>query len=146
MRAQTNRSDDKKYLRKLLKALDASESRLKVDECGDWNIVGLRGHIFTEGDFWYLSVSPESVRKWNNTKKQLSFMTLHQDGDDEGILKCDRMPFLVEAMEVRKVIGIRPTKKLTEEQREALKIRLRTPNRMGVSQSHINLNAEEVDK
>lgn len=146
MRAQANRSEDKKYLRKLLKALDASESRLKVDECGDWNIVGLRGHIFTDGNFWYLFVSPESVRKWNIIKKQLPFMTLHQDGDDEGILKCDRMPFLVEAMEIRKVIGIRPTKKLTEEQREALKIRLRSPNRMGVSQSHINLNAEEVDK
>ena len=146
MRAQANRSEDKKYLRKLLKALDVSESRLKVDECGDWNITGLRGHIFTDGDSWYLFVSPESVRKWNIIKKQLSFMVPHQDGHDEGILKCDRMPFLTEALEVRKVIGVRPTKKLTDEQREVLKNRLRSPDRMGVSSLRIDLNEEEVAK
>lgn len=137
---ESHHKKDRAYLKKLCKALDVSENRLKEDEYNDWNIVGLRGHIFTDQEYWYLFTSPESVRKWNITKRQLSFMEVSQDGDDEGILRCNRMPSRFEAMEVRKVIGVRPTKKLTEEQRQALISRGYKHDRMGVSQSHIDLN------
>lgn len=134
---------DKDYLKKLSKALDSSEGRIKKDDYGYWNIVGTRGHISTETDYWYLYTSPESVRKWNIIKNQLSFMELHQDGDDEGILRCARMPFRDEAREVRKVIGIRPTKKLTEEQRQVLLRTNFTRDKQRVSQSLVSLNEKD---
>lgn len=133
MRAQPNRLEDKKYLKKLALALDISEGRIKLDECGDWNIFGTRGHISTETEYWYLYTDSGSVRKWNITKNNLSFMEPHQDGDSEGILRCSRMPFRDEAMAVRKVIGLRPRTKLTEEQRALLKIRFKSPSQQGVS-------------
>ena len=114
------KAEDRQYLKILSKSLDISEGRIKADEYGDWNIVGTRGHISTEGDFWYLYTDSGSVRKWNITKGMLSFMEVHQDGDQEGVLKCARQPFRDEAMAVRKVIGVRPRTKLTEEQRANL--------------------------
>lgn len=120
MRAQSNRSEDKKYLRTLAQALDVSESRIKLDECGDWNIVGIRGKISTDGEAWYLYTDCVTPRKWNITKKNLSFLEVSQDGDWEGIFRCSRMPFREEARAIRKVIGVRPRTVLTEEQRAAL--------------------------
>lgn len=132
MKAQPNRQEDKRYLRLLTKALDVSEGRIKLDECGDWNIFGKRGHICTDSTgWWYLFTSCDTERKWNNTKKNLSFMEVSQDGDDEGILKLNRIPFRDEAQMVRKVIGLRPRTKLTEEGRELLKIRLRSSSQQG---------------
>jgi hypothetical protein len=140
MRAQTDRLEDKRYLKKLAKSLDISEGRIKLDECGDWNIFGTRGKISTDTEFWYLYASYDSPRKWNNTKKALSFMEPHQDGDMEGILKCSRMPFRDEARTVRKVIGVRPSTKLTEEGRAQLKIRFKSSSQQGVSQPYSDLN------
>lgn len=140
MLAQANRSEDKKYLKRLAQALDCSESRIKLDECGDWNIFGTRGKISTETEFWYLYTECDSVRKWNNTKKNLPFMEVHQDGDSEGVLKLARMPFRDEARKVRKVIGVRPRSILTEEGREQLKNRFRSSSQQGVSQPQSDLN------
>lgn len=131
MKAQPNRIEDKRYLKKLTQALDVSEKRIKLDECGDWNIVGTRGHIHTETKFWYLYTQCETPRKWENTKKSLSFMEVHQDGDDEGILKLDRMPFRDEAMMIRKVIGLRPRTILTEEGRALIKNRFKSSSQQG---------------
>lgn len=124
MRIKQDKQEDKKYLVKLTKALDCSLGRLKLDECNSWNIIGTRGKISTDTEFWYLYTNPDSTRKWNNTKKQLSFMEIHQDGDFEGILRCSRMPLRDEAREVRKVIGVRASTQLTEEGRIALRNRL----------------------
>lgn len=137
MRAQANRSEDKKYLKLLAQALDVSESRIKLDECGDWNIVGLRGKISTDGECWYLYTDCVTPRKWNVTKKNLSFLEVSQDGDWEGIFKSSRMPFRDEARAIRKVIGVRPRTVLTEEQRAALVNRLYSPSQEGVSSSGI---------
>lgn len=115
-----NKTEDKKYLVKLAKALDVSEKRIKLDAYRDWNIVGSRGHISTEGDYWYLYTQCETIRKWDNVKKNLSFMEISQDGDSEGIMKCDRMPYREESRIVRKVIGLRPRTVLTEAGREML--------------------------
>lgn len=133
MRAQADRSEDKTHLKKLAKVLDISEGRIKLDECGDWNIFGTRGKISTDTEYWYLYTECNSVRKWNITKKNLSFMEVHQDGDAEGILRLSRMPFREEARTVRKVIGVRPRTVLTEEQRAVLKNRFKSPSQEGVS-------------
>lgn len=127
------RKEDRNYLKKLAKALDISEKRIRLDEYQDWNIVGTRGKIFTDCDYWYLFTQSETDRKWTFTKKHLSFMEVHRDGDSEGILKLARMPFRDEAMTVRKVIGLRPRTVLTEEGRALLKIRLKTSSPEGVS-------------
>lgn len=140
MRAQPNRAEDKKYLKLLTKALDVSEGRIKLDECGDWNIFGKRGKIFTDTEYWYLYTSTETDRQWTYTKKHLSFMELHQDGDSEGVLRLSRMPFREEARTVRKVIGLRPRTVLTEEGRALLKNRFKSPSPEGVSGSQSDLN------
>lgn len=136
--------EDRQYLKILSKALDISEGRIKTDTYGDWNIVGSRGHISTEGDFWYLYTDCGSVRKWNITKENLSFMEVSQDGDVEGILKCARMPLRDEARAVRKVIGVRPSTKLTEVQREVLKRNSFTGATEGFKVDSIRLNEKDV--
>jgi|SRR5882672_3083988 len=140
MRAQPDRLEDKLYLQRLSTNLRVSYSRIKLDECGDWNIVGDNGHIFTECVFWYIYVSPGSKRKWNSIKDKLHFMIVSQDGDEEGILKLDRMPNVEEAKLVRKVLGMRIRTELTEEERASLKNRFNNPSPEGVSRSRINLN------
>lgn len=132
MRAQANRIEDKRYLKNLSRALDISDGRIKLDECGDWNIVGKRGYISTDTEYWYLYVKYEnSNRKWSNTKESLNFMEVHQDGDDEGVLRLDRLPFRDEAMTVRKVIGVRPRTVLTEEGRALIRERFIAPAKGG---------------
>ena len=75
----------------LLKALDASPLALRRDACGDYRINGKTGHIYADGDGYLLCVmTDESVRRWNNIKRNLAFCRLTQDGDDEGCLHLDR--------------------------------------------------------
>jgi hypothetical protein len=136
---KSHNADDKRYLKKLTRALDISDRRIKLDGCGDFNIFGTRGKISTDGEYWYLCVQ-RTLRTWNNVKKNLSFMEVHQDGDEEGVLRLARMPFRDEASLVRKTLGVRPRTVLTEEGRAALKIRLKTPSQQGVSSSQIDLN------
>lgn len=139
VRALPDRQEDKKYLKKLSEALDVSEGRIKLDENGDWNIFGMRGKISTDSEYWYLYTS-RTPRKWNNIKRDLSWMEVHQDGDDEGVLRCSRMPFRDEAVVIRKIIGMRPRTKLTEEGRALLKNRFKSPSQRGVLNSRSDLN------
>lgn len=132
MRAQANRSEDKKYLQKLSSYLFTSYQRIKLDECGDWNIFGKKGKIFTETKFWYIYIDADSKRQWNNAKRKLSFMIVSQDGDDEGILKLDRMPNPEEAKIIRKLLGLRISTQLSEEGRALLKNRFKSPCPEGV--------------
>lgn len=137
---KSHKTEDKKYLRKLTKALDISDRRIKLDKCGDFNIFGTRGKISTDGEYWYLYASRDTGMKWTYTKKALSFMELHQDGDEEGILRLARMPYSEEARTVRKVIGVRPRTVLTEEARALLKSRLKVPAQRGRLSESIDLN------
>ena len=48
---------------------------------------------------------------WTHAKKQLAgFATVHQDGDDEGILLLTRMPNANEAATLRSYVGLRQTR------------------------------------
>lgn len=129
---KSHKKEDKVYLLRLTKALDISEGRIKLDSCNDWNIVGSRGHISTDQEHWYLYTECETGMKWTWTKKHLSFMEVHQDGDTEGILRLSRMPFREESRTVRKVIGLRPRTVLTEEGRAQLVRMQNTAHSKGV--------------
>jgi len=120
-------AEDKTYLKDLIEALDVSENGLKLDERRNWNLAGRRGIINTEGKYWYLYTSWISKAKWTNTKKLLGFMEVHQDGDEEGILKLNRMPTPEEAQLVRKTCGLSKRPLLTEEERARRKSLFATP-------------------
>lgn len=120
MRAQANREADKELLTKLSKYLDTSVERIKLDDCGDWNIFGRKGHIFTDSKLWYIFVAETTKRKWNIIKRKLNFMEVTQDGDDEGIMRLERMPSQEEAEALREVLGLRKRPVLTEEHRATL--------------------------
>lgn len=132
MRAQANRLEDKRYLQGLAEVLDISEKRIRLDECGDWNLVSPKGIISTDSENWYLYVSPNSKIKWNNIKKKLSFMDATQDGDEEGVLRSNLCMSSKQAKNVRKVIGGRRRTHLSEEDRALLKNRLKSSSPEGV--------------
>jgi hypothetical protein len=124
-----DKTKDKQFLTTLCEHLECSKNRLHLDAYRDWNIQGTKGHIFTDLIYWYVYLSPESTRKWNNIKNKLSFMEVSQDGDDEGILKMKRMPSKEEAKILRKLVGLRISTKLTEEEVQQLKERFLAPAR-----------------
>jgi len=132
MRAQPNRKDDKCLLIYLSKYLNTSVERIKLDECGDWNIFGRKGHISTDAKLWYLFTIANSKRHWSAIKKKLNFMIVSQDGDEEGILKLERMPSPEEGKAIREVLGLNKRPELTEEYREQLKIRVKDTINKGV--------------
>jgi hypothetical protein len=121
-----SRHQDKLLLQTLSDALDISHQRIRLDPCRDWNIVGTRGHVFTDTKLWYVFVAATSKRRWNNIKNNLAFMEVSQDGDEEGILKLERMPTPLEAKTIRAVIGLRPRTKPTEEQKAELRDRIKS--------------------
>lgn len=101
--------EDRQQQERLLEALDAAPGQLRRDECGWWIIVGRRGTIQTWGDgrSWLAYVRCRSGQHWTFTKRRLAFMTVTQDGDEEGCLRLFRMPAPHEAVVIREVIGLR---------------------------------------
>lgn len=100
---------DRQQQEALLDALDAAQSQLRRDEAGWWVIDGRRGTIQTWGDgrSWLACVRCRSGKHWTFTKRRLAFMTVTQDGDEEGCLRLFRMPAPHEAVVIREVIGLR---------------------------------------
>lgn len=127
--------EDKLYLENLAEALGVSKGRIKLDDYRYYNIFGRKGHISTDNEYWYLFTQGSGKMQWNNIKRKLSFMEVSQDGDDEGILRCSRLPSEEEAKVIRKVLGMRPSTVLTDVQRgkllERLTARLEQP-KMGI--------------
>ena len=101
--------DDRRQQERLLAALDASPSQLRRDEAGWWIIAGRRGAIHTWGDgkTWSACVRCRSRQHWTYTKRRLAFMTVTQDGDEEGCLRLLHLPTPEESALVRDVIGLR---------------------------------------
>jgi hypothetical protein len=89
----------------------ARSTRFIGDECGDWTISGSRGEIRACDGTFYVYVRCRSVRHWNHAKKQFAgFATVHQDGDDEGVLLLTRMPNADEAATIRGYVGLHQTR------------------------------------
>ncbi len=98
----------KEELLPLLDMLDASPSTLKRDECGDYRINGSRGHVYPWGDgkTWWVYIVCRSPMHWTYTKRRLPFVTITQDGDEEGAGRMGSID-AEQAAVVRDVLGIR---------------------------------------
>jgi hypothetical protein len=92
---------------------------------GDYQITGKHGHVLADGAGFLLYVGTnESVRRWTNVKRQLSFCRLKQDGDDEGCLHLDRLPTENEAAAIRNCLRIKRKRHLSPEDSENRRRRL----------------------
>ena len=113
---------DRRQQERLLAALDAASSQLRRDECGSWIIGGRRGAIHTWGDGkrWVVYVIGRSARHWTMIKRRLAFMTVTQNGDEEGCLRLFRLPTHEEAGLIRDALLLRKRRSLTEESRARL--------------------------
>jgi hypothetical protein len=118
--SRTNRTADRDLLVSLAESLSVSPGRLQRDPCGDWIIVGTRGHMLTDGVNAYAYIPAGTARRWEKAKRRLSFMVVTQDGDAEGILRLDGMPSPTQAEAIRKAVGLRKVNPLTDAARASL--------------------------
>lgn len=102
-------------IKKIRKALGTS-TKLKQDECEDWNLFGTKGKIYHDHIYWYVMVyNPREL------DQKLNFMTKWQ-GD--GIYRSDKLPSSEEALLVRKLIGLGKKRTLSPQEREKAILRL----------------------
>jgi hypothetical protein len=115
---------DKAAMGRLLVALNASPSALRMDDCGAWMISGKDGYIYSFGPVadengFLLMCGAETERQWTAQKKRLSFCKVTQDGDAAGGLHLPTLPTPAQATAIRKTLGIR--KALSPSALEALR-------------------------
>ncbi len=114
--------DDRQQQETLLAALDAAPAQLRRDEAGLWIIAGRRGTIQTwvDGKTWCVYVIGRSARHWTAIKRRLAFMTVTQDGDEEGCFRLLELPSPRAAALIRDALSLRKRRALTEEARLGL--------------------------
>lgn len=122
---EINHKDDRKLLLELCDYLFISKNNLKRDELDYWNLVGRKGWIDSDSEYWYVRMSCRSKTVWNHVKESLKFMVLWQDGDEEGALRLHRYPTEEEAQKIRKILGFTVSRKLDEETKKTLLERLK---------------------
>jgi hypothetical protein len=137
---------DKAYLAQLTVALDAAPSQLRRDACGDWMLLGSRGHISTDGRGWYVYLGFETPRQWTFAKRRLLFLEVWQDGDCEGILRSSAMPTAEQAELVRAAIGLRRVRVLSDEQLDRLRQFHFAPRKTGTWAPHVRQSDDPVDR
>jgi hypothetical protein len=118
--------EDRTRLQALLSALDGSMRGLRRDDCGDYFIVGKKGHVYSDGAGYLLYSAAGSVRRWGFVKKRLAFCHVAQDGDGEGALHLDRLPTTAEAAAIRQNLGIRKRKQVSADTLAGLRDRFST--------------------
>jgi hypothetical protein len=105
------RQRDRADLAVLLGTVNGAHTALKRDQRGDPVIAGSRGSIRACNGSFSIHVACRSRRHWFFVKKAMaSFCTIAQDGDDEGILRLNRLPVGEEAGRLRAAIGLRQTR------------------------------------
>jgi hypothetical protein len=119
---------DREQQKALLGALGAWVRALRRDECGAWCIHGIKQykgeafhnsvHTWGDGRSWAVYVQCRSCQHWTWTKKKLSFCTVTQDGDDEGVLRLHQLPTPEQADVIRDILGIRKRMELSPEDLE----------------------------
>ena len=114
---------DRAQQKLMLVALNASDRALHRDECGAWCISGTRGTVHTWGNSksWALFVICNSGQHWTWVKKKLSFCTMTQDADTEGVLRLDQLPTPNQANVIRHVLGIQKRREVSAEVLDRLK-------------------------
>jgi hypothetical protein len=118
--------EDRTRLQALLSALDGSMRGMRRDDCGDYFIVGKKGHVYSDGAGYLLYSAAGSVRRWGFVKKRLAFCHVAQDGDGEGALHLDRLPTPAEAATIRLILGVRKRKLLSADALAGLRDRFST--------------------
>jgi hypothetical protein len=107
---------DRAHLDTFLSAIDASPGALGRPSCrgwiGDYQITGKHGHILADQPGYLLYVTG-TVQRWKKAKRLLPG-SVTQDGDDEGIIRLDRLPTPAEADAIRDLIGIKKRRRVSE--------------------------------
>jgi hypothetical protein len=114
-------------------ALGSRRSALIRDECGDWRIGGNRGHIYavpgplcqphTSGFQNYFGRA--GVEKgWLNTKREMDFAKVMQDGDVDGCMFMGRLPTKGEAEVIRSRLDILKKREVGEQELERLRTQM----------------------
>jgi hypothetical protein len=102
-------------LDRFARAIGSRHDALRRDECGDWTIRGKHGHVFAvPGIPWIEPANPgfhlfftaDRTQAWTYAKRSLSFAALTNDGDGDGALFLDRLPTQIEALAIRKTLGV----------------------------------------
>jgi hypothetical protein len=114
-------------LKKLATAITSSSDALRIDECGDPRINGAHGHVYAAPEGFQFFVITETARAWTAAKKALGFAKVCNDGDEEGAFILDRLPTATEAETIRRYVGIRKRRHLSEGAKAALVGRLKSP-------------------
>jgi hypothetical protein len=114
---------DRAALRELAHALDATGSSLSRDDCRQWWIWGSRGRICSDGAVgsWTLVIECETAREWSAVERSLSFCITGQNGDSEGNFRLDGLPTPEQAAAIRKALGLRKRRSVTQETLERLR-------------------------
>ena len=108
---------DRLHLDAFLTAVDASPGAFERPNCrgwiGDYQITGKHGHVLADQPGFLLYITG-TMQRWKKAKRILRG-TVTQDGDDEGIIRLDRLPLPAEAEAIRDLIGIRKRRHMTPE-------------------------------
>jgi hypothetical protein len=106
----------------LLEALNCRRTCLRRDECGDWAIRGLKGHLYAAPEgFQMFVLGCGSARAWTAAKKALAFATVTQDGDEEGGMIFSSLPTPEQAASIRRYCAIPKRRELSDAERGRLK-------------------------
>jgi hypothetical protein len=119
---------DRAQQKTLVVALNAWDRALRRDDCSAWCIHGIKQykrevfrnsiHTYGDGRTWALYVHCRSSQHWTWTKKKLSFCTMTQDGDDEGVLRLHQLPTAEQSDVIRDILGIRKRMEFSPEDLE----------------------------
>jgi hypothetical protein len=121
-----DKSKDRAHLLELAYLMDAV-ANVHRDECHDWCLAGKHGHVYHVATgsapvFQALVGVDEGMqaRGWTNAKARLAdFCVVCNDGDTEGTVLFSDYPTPEQAVELRKILGIRKRPELSEGQRAA---------------------------
>lgn len=102
----------KTKLEEIADHIEISKQKIRYNHDLDQVVMeGKNGCLYTDGPWWYISVIAKSKRQWSSFKKQLSFMELINDGDQEGRFRSQSNTMPEESKIIRKVVGYKKTPK-----------------------------------
>jgi hypothetical protein len=103
-------------------ALNSRPSFFHRDDCGDPAIFGKYGHIFAVPEGFQI-ILLESVKRWSRLKQTFPKKII-QDGDSEGVLLFDCLPYPEQAKDIRRLLGIPKRKEYSPETLAALRAQM----------------------
>jgi hypothetical protein len=122
-------AEQRAALIKLMAALGCRAAALRRDECGDWRIEGLRGHVYAvpgalgqpNRPAFTPYIMAGSPKAWTFAKRALAFAKVINDGDEEGTFVMGRLPSADEAALIRRYCGIPKRREVSEAELDRLR-------------------------